>query len=56
LFVGEQLRVSNNVEKQDMPNLKVEMRLLNTRHVASSGTRGVGDLIFSESAFTVEHE
>jgi hypothetical protein len=31
------------------------MRLLNARHVASS-TRGVGDLIFSEPTFTVEHE
>src|SRR4029450_588330 len=38
-----------------MSHLKVEMRLLNTRHVVS-GTRGVGDLIFSEPTFTVEHE
>jgi hypothetical protein len=38
-----------------MPHLKMEMGLLNTRHVASS-TRRVGDLIFSEPIFTVEHE
>jgi hypothetical protein len=38
-----------------MPHLKMEMRLLNTRHVASD-TRGVGDLIFPEPTFTVEHE
>jgi hypothetical protein len=38
-----------------MADLKMEMRLLNTRHVASS-TRGVGALIFSEPTFIVEHE
>jgi hypothetical protein len=38
-----------------MPNLKVEMRLLNARHVAFSGF-GVADPIFSEPTFTVEHE
>ena len=38
-----------------MPDLKMEMWLLNARHVASS-TRGVRNLIFSESIFTVEHE
>jgi hypothetical protein len=38
-----------------MPNLKVEMRLLNARHVAFSGS-GVADPIFSEPTFTVEHE
>jgi hypothetical protein len=38
-----------------MPDLKMEMRFLNTRDVASS-TRGVSDLIFSEPVFTVEHE
>jgi hypothetical protein len=38
-----------------MPHLKMQMWLLNTRHVAS-GTRGVADLIFSKPISTVEHE
>src|ERR1700756_3840169 len=37
-----------------MSDFKMEMRLLNTRHFACSAF-GVGDLIFSESIFTVEH-
>src|SRR5215469_6586304 len=38
-----------------MPDLKMEMRLLDTRHFDSS-TRGVGDLIFSEAICVVEYE
>ena len=38
-----------------MPDLKMEMRLLNARHIASS-TRGVADMIFSEPSFSVEHQ
>src|SRR5215469_12976576 len=37
-----------------MSDFKMEMRLLNTRHFACSAF-GVGNLIFSESIFTVEH-
>jgi hypothetical protein len=38
-----------------MSDLKVEMRLLNARHVAFSGF-GVADPIFSEATFPVERE
>src|ERR1700757_1687400 len=38
-----------------MPDLKMEMRLLNTRHFDSS-TCGVGDLILSEGISVVEYE
>src|SRR5215813_12589858 len=38
-----------------MPDLKMEMRLLNARHVASRGL-GASDVIFSGLTFPVEHE
>jgi hypothetical protein len=37
-----------------MPDLEMEMRLLNAPHIAS-GTCGVGDLICPEPLFAVEH-